>query len=84
MIALDLQHTSLRYNKSKVVDDVSFSVEAGEFFMILGPNGAGKSSLLKLVAGIQECQSGQIHILSRPKTKYSARDLAKVVALVAQ
>jgi len=84
MIALDLQNNSLSYNKNKVVDTVSFSVEAGEFFMILGPNGAGKSSLLKLIAGIEESQSGQIDILGRPKTKYSASDLAKVVALVAQ
>jgi iron complex transport system ATP-binding protein len=84
MIALDLQNNSLSYNGSKVVDDVSFSAEAGEFFMIIGPNGAGKSSLLKLIAGIEQVQSGQISILGRPKAKYSARELAKVVALVAQ
>jgi iron complex transport system ATP-binding protein len=84
MIALDLQNNSLSYNGSKVVDDVSFSAEAGEFFMIIGPNGAGKSSLLKLIAGIEQAQSGQISILGRPKAKYSARELAKVVALVAQ
>lgn len=84
MIALDLQDNSLSYGGNRVVDSVSFSAETGEFFMILGPNGAGKSSLLKLIAGIEEPQSGQIDILGRPKTKYSARDLAKVVALVAQ
>jgi iron complex transport system ATP-binding protein len=84
MIALDLQNNSLSYNGGKVVDDVSFSAKAGEFFMIIGPNGAGKSSLLKLIAGIEQPQSGQISILGRPKAKYSARELAKVVALVAQ
>ncbi len=84
MIALDLHKNSLSYDGNKVVDDVSFSANTGEFFMILGPNGAGKSSLLKLIAGIEKAQSGFIHILGRPKTKYSARDLAKVVALVAQ
>ncbi|MGB3210076.1 MAG: ABC transporter ATP-binding protein [Desulforhopalus sp.] len=84
MIALALQENSLSYGGNKVVDSVSFSAEVGEFFMILGPNGAGKSSLLKLIAGIEEPQSGQIDILGRSKAKYSARDLAKVVALVAQ
>lgn len=84
MIALALHNNSLCYNENKVVDNVSFSAEAGEFFMILGPNGAGKSSLLKLIAGIEESQSGKITILEKPKEKYSARDLAKVVALVAQ
>ncbi len=84
MIALDLQNNSLSYNGNKVVDSVSFSAVAGEFFMILGPNGAGKSSLLKLIAGIESSPSGHIDILGSPKTNYSARDLAKVVALVAQ
>jgi iron complex transport system ATP-binding protein len=84
MIALDLQNNSLSYDGHKVVDSVSFSAAAGEFFMILGPNGAGKSSLLKLIAGIESSQSGHIDILGRPKADYSARDLAKVVALVAQ
>jgi iron complex transport system ATP-binding protein len=84
MIALNLQENSLSYKNNKVVDTVSFTVEAGEFFMILGPNGAGKSSLLKIIAGIEEPQAGQIEILGRPKKKYSPRDLAKVVALVAQ
>lgn len=84
MIALALQENSLSYNGNKVVDSVSFAAEAGEFFMILGPNGAGKSSLLKLIAGIEKPQSGQIDILGRSKTTYSARDLAKIVALVAQ
>ncbi len=84
MIALELHNNSLSYNAKKVVDTVSFSAAAGEFFMILGPNGAGKSSLLKLIAGIEEPTSGQITILGKPKKKYSTRDLAKVVALVAQ
>lgn len=84
MTALELFDNSLAYNNSKVVDSVNFSVKVGEFFMILGPNGAGKSSLLKLIAGIEKTKSGQIDILGKPKEKYSARELAKVVALVAQ
>lgn len=84
MTALDIRNIALTYGNNKVVDSVSFSVGSGEFFMILGPNGAGKSSLLKLIVGIEKPQSGQIDILGRPKEKYSTRDLAKVVALVAQ
>ena len=84
MIALDLQNNFLSYGTNVVVDGASFSVKAGEFFMIIGPNGAGKSSLLKLITGIEQVQSGQIDIFGKPKTKYSARDLAKVIALVAQ
>jgi iron complex transport system ATP-binding protein len=84
MIALDLRNSSLSYNGNMVVDDVSFTVAAGEFFMILGPNGAGKSTLLKLIAGIEQSLTGKIDILGTPKEKYSIREIAQVVALVAQ
>ena len=84
MNAVALQHTSLSYNDSKIIDDVSFSAAVGEFFMIIGPNGAGKSSLLKLIAGIETLHAGRIEILGRPKTAYSTRDLARVIGLVAQ
>ncbi|MFW2365446.1 MAG: ABC transporter ATP-binding protein, partial [Desulforhopalus sp.] len=84
MSAIVLKNCSLSYNNSKVIDKVSFSAEVGEFFVILGPNGAGKSSLLKLIAGIETLQSGQIHILGKPMNNYSTRELAQVVALVAQ
>lgn len=84
MSAVLLQHCSLSYNNSKVIDDVSFSADVGEFFVIIGPNGAGKSSLLKLIAGIETPESGQIDILGKSKTNYSTRDLARVIALVAQ
>lgn len=84
MNALSLRNNSLSYDGNMVVDGVSFTALHGEFFMILGPNGAGKSSLLKIIAGIEKTQSGQIDILGRPNTTYSTRELAKVVALVAQ
>lgn len=84
MKALDLHNLFLKYASSVVVDGISFGVESGEFFMIIGPNGAGKSSLLKLIAGIEQAQSGQIDVFGRQKIKYSVRELAKIVALVAQ
>lgn len=43
------------------VSDVSFHVEAGEFFCLLGPSGCGKTTLLRLIAGLIKPQSGAIH-----------------------
>ena len=84
MTALELQNICLSYASEVVVDEISLTVGDGEFFMIIGPNGAGKSSLLKAIAGTEQIKSGQIHILGKPKSAYSIRDLAKVVALVTQ
>ena len=44
------------------VDDVSFSIDQGEFVGILGPNGAGKSTTVKMLAGILHPTSGHVQV----------------------
>jgi len=41
-------------------DGVSFSVEKGEIALILGPSGAGKSTVLNILGGMDQCDSGQV------------------------
>ncbi len=48
------------YERNDALRDVSFSVEAGEFFGIFGPNGGGKSTLLRILAGIYVPDSGRV------------------------
>ena len=50
------------------LDDVSFTVERGEFFGIVGRNGSGKSSLLKCLAGIYRTDEGRIYVDGRMST----------------
>ena len=50
------------YETQRALDDVSFSIERGEFFGIVGPNGSGKSTLLKILAGIYRADSGSVRI----------------------
>ena len=50
MPILEFQHVSKVYHKStKALDDLSFSVEEGEFLSIIGPSGAGKSTILRCI-----------------------------------
>ena len=46
----------------RALDDVTFSIEPGEFFGIMGPNGSGKSTLLKIVAGIYTPDTGHVSV----------------------
>jgi len=48
------------YNKKVVLNDISFTVNAGEFLSILGPSGCGKTTLLKILIGIEKANSGVI------------------------
>jgi ABC-2 type transport system ATP-binding protein len=47
----------------RALDDVSFDIEAGEFFGLLGPNGAGKTTLISILAGLARATSGRISVL---------------------
>lgn len=53
-------HFDLDGGPLPVLDDVSFSVEPGEFVALLGPSGCGKSTLLRLVAGLEPPRQGQL------------------------
>ena len=50
------------YETHHALEDVTFSVDEGEFFGIVGPNGSGKSTLLKILAGIYRADSGTVRI----------------------
>jgi ABC-type polysaccharide/polyol phosphate transport system ATPase subunit len=53
------------FEVQQALDDVSFTVEDGEFFGIIGPNGSGKSTLLKILAGIYRQDSGTVRVDGR-------------------
>ena len=53
-----------RYGSLTAVNDISFTVEAGETFGILGPNGAGKTTTLEIIEGLQQPTQGTASVLS--------------------
>lgn len=61
MPILEFQHVSKVYhNTTKALDDLSFSVEEGEFLSIIGPSGAGKSTILRCINRLIDATEGKI------------------------
>lgn len=58
MQAITVEHLSKRYGRVQALQDVSFSVEAGEIFGLIGPDGAGKTTLFRLLATLLLPDSG--------------------------
>ncbi len=57
---ISANNISLSHDGKSVLDDVSFELKAGEFITLIGPNGAGKSSLIKVLLGLIQPDSGII------------------------
>lgn len=60
MALLEIRNLSRRFGDNTVVDNISLSIEAGEFFTLLGPSGCGKTTLLRMIAGFDAPDAGQI------------------------
>jgi len=62
MAIIQCEHVSKKFGSVAAVDDVSLSIEEGEFFALLGPSGCGKTTLLRMLAGLEVPDSGRILI----------------------
>lgn len=66
---LEAKHISKKYNtingEIKALEDISFSVNKGEFVAILGMSGCGKSTLLSILAGLEKQTSGDIEYINK-------------------
>ena len=75
MRLLDVNNLSVRYEDTTIVDNVSFSVDEGQWLMIVGPNGAGKSTIVGAISqGVD--YNGTIHYrMSKNISRWSWRKI---------
>jgi ABC-type Fe3+/spermidine/putrescine transport system ATPase subunit len=62
------------FGSEQVLDDVNFSIGAGETLVLLGPSGSGKSTTLRLIAGLETPDSGEISLRGKRIEHLRARD----------
>jgi zinc transport system ATP-binding protein len=63
--AIEFENVWFSYERTAVLEDVSFALEQGEFLGIIGPNGGGKTTILKLTLGILKPDRGQVRVLGQ-------------------
>ena len=77
-VAVEFQHVSKSFGKSKILDDVSFNLGGGEALCILGRSGMGKTVTLKLMDGLLKPDSGKVCIESEDIAQVGEKDLSRV------
>lgn len=60
MNILNIEHVSKTYGDKKIFDDISYGIHEGDKIGIIGINGTGKTTLLKMIAGLEETDEGQV------------------------
>ena len=63
-----VKNLSKRFGEFQVVDGVSFEVPAGELVALLGPTGSGKSTILRIIAGLEQADSGDVELTGEDAT----------------
>ena len=76
---LKLEHIQKYYgnggNVTKAIQDISFSVQEGEFVGIMGASGSGKTTLLNILGGMDTCDEGHVWLDGQDVSHFSEKEL---------
>lgn len=81
---LSLKNINYTVGHKEILKGISTSFEPGKFHVIVGPNGCGKSTLMKVISGELQPQSGQVEYDSTDVFKIGKKELAKYRAVMSQ
>lgn len=66
---INIKNINVSYGKNHVLKDVNIDIQEKDFFTFLGPSGCGKTTLLRLIAGFEQSQSGELIIAGKEVSK---------------
>lgn len=72
---IELQHVTKVYGKTRVLDDINVTINAGEFVSLVGQSGVGKSTLIKLLTREELPSKGRVYVAGRDISELSRREL---------
>ena len=84
---IELKNVSFRYDKTVEeyqINTVSFHVKQGEWLSIVGHNGSGKSTVVRLIDGLLEAESGEIYVDGKQLTRETIWDIRSKIGIVFQ
>jgi NHLM bacteriocin system ABC transporter ATP-binding protein len=83
---IDANRLTFRYKADgpKILDDVSFHVEPGEFLAVVGPSGSGKSTLMRLLLGFESPEVGAIYFDGKDAAKHDIVAIRRQIGAVLQ
>ncbi|MBR2133761.1 MAG: ABC transporter ATP-binding protein [Eubacterium sp.] len=81
---IEFENISFKYDRDIILDNTSFTMNKGDFVAITGISGIGKSTLLKLLLGVYEAQTGEIRIVTENESLYADKNTRPLFSYVPQ
>ncbi|GEP99646.1 ABC transporter ATP-binding protein [Staphylococcus arlettae] len=81
---IEFKNVTKRYGEKTAVDDVSFNIEQGEFFVLIGPSGCGKTTTLKMINRLISLTNGYIYFNCKPISDYPIYEMRWDIGYVLQ
>ncbi|WP_437271892.1 ABC transporter ATP-binding protein [Staphylococcus succinus] len=81
---IEFKNVVKKYGTKTAVDDISFNIEEGEFFVLIGPSGCGKTTTLKMINRLITLSNGYIYFKNKPISEYPVYEMRWDIGYVLQ